>query len=129
MIRMLLVGYLYGIRSETRQCEEVHLNLAYRWFCRLGFEGRVPDRSSFSKNRHGRFGQGDVLRSVFEMVLRCCMDAGLVGGAGALVDGSTVEADANRDKRAAPGDLQAAWRMADDVTRPCLLYTSPSPRD
>lgn len=122
MIRMLLVGYLYGIRSETRLCEEVHLNLAYRWFCRLGFEGRVPDRSSFSKNRHGRFAQGDVLRSVFEMVLRCCMDAGLVGGAGALVDGSTVEADANRDKRAAPGDLQAAWRMADDVTRPVRAY-------
>ncbi|MDO5371414.1 IS1182 family transposase [Paracoccus sp. (in: a-proteobacteria)] len=122
MIRMLLVGYLYGIRSETRLCEEVHLNLAYRWFCRLGFEGRVPDRSSFPKNRHGRFAQGDVLRSVFEMVLRCCMDAGLVGGAGALVDGSTVEADANRDKRAAPGDLQAAWRMADDVTRPVRAY-------
>lgn len=122
IIRMLLVGYLYGIRSETRLCEEVHLNLAYRWFCRLGFEGRVPDRSSFSKNRHGRFAQGDVLRSVFEMVLRCCMDAGLVGGAGALVDGSTVEADANRDKRAAPGDLQAAWRMADDVTRPVRAY-------
>ena len=122
MIRMLLVGYLYGIRSETRLCEEVHLNLAYRWFCRLGFEGRVPDRSSFSKNRHGRFAQGDVLRSVFEMVLRCCMDAGLAGGAGALVDGSTVEADANRDKRAAPGDLQAAWRMADDVTRPVRAY-------
>lgn len=122
MIRMLLVVYLYGIRSETRLCEEVHLNLAYRWFCRLGFEGRVPDRSSFSKNRHGRFAQGDVLRSVFEMVLRCCMDAGLVGGAGALVDGSTVEADANRDKRAAPGDLQAAWRMADDVTRPVRAY-------
>ena len=122
IIRMLLVGYLYGIRSETRLCEEVHLNLAYRWFCRLGFEGRVPDRSSFPKNRHGRFAQGDVLRSVFEMVPRCCMDAGLVGGAGALVDGSTVEADANRDKRAAPGDLQAAWRMADDVTRPVRAY-------
>ncbi|WP_299656368.1 transposase, partial [uncultured Jannaschia sp.] len=62
MIRMLLVGYLYGIRSETRLCEEVHLNLAYRWFCRLGLEGRVPDRSSFSKNRYGRFADGDVLR-------------------------------------------------------------------
>lgn len=122
MIRMLLVGYLYGIRSETRLCEEVHLNLAYRWFCRLGLEGRVPDRSSFSKNRHGRFAQGDVLRSVFEMVVRRCMDVGLVGGAGALVDGSTVEADANRDKRAAPGDLQAAWRMADEVTRPVRAY-------
>jgi transposase len=66
--RMLLVGYLYGIRSETRLCEEVHLNLAYRWFCKLGLEGRAPGRSSFSKNRHGRFAKGDGLRSVFEMV-------------------------------------------------------------
>ena len=115
---MLLGGYLYGIRSETRLREEVHLNLAYRWLCRLGLEGRVPDQSSFSKNRHGRFAAGNVLRTVFELVVRRCMDAGLVGGAGALVDGSTVEADANRDKRAAPGDLQAAWRTSDDVSRP-----------
>lgn len=83
MIRMLLVGHLYGIRSETRLCEEVHLDLAYRWFCRLGLEGRVPDRSSFSKNRHGRFAAGNVPRTVFELVVRRCMDAGLVGGAGA----------------------------------------------
>ena len=63
MIRMLLIGYLYGIRSETRLCEEVHLNLAYRWFCRLGLEGQVPERSTFSKNRHGRFAGGEVLRA------------------------------------------------------------------
>ena len=120
---MLLVGYLYGIRSETRLCEEVHLNLAYRLFCRLGLEGRVPDRSSFSKNRHGRFAQGDVLRSVFEMVVRRCAEEGLVGGTGALVDGSTVEADANCDKRAAPADLQTAWKEDEaTVTRPVRAY-------
>lgn len=73
-------------QSETRLCEEVHLNLAYRWFCRLGLESRVQDRSSLSKNRHGRFAAGNVLRTVIEMVVRRCMDAGLVGGAGALAD-------------------------------------------
>ena len=61
MIRMLIVGYCFGIRSERRLCEEVHLNLAYRWFCRLGLEGEVPDHSTFSKNRHGRFRESDLL--------------------------------------------------------------------
>lgn len=67
-------------QSETRLCEEVHLNLAYRWFCRLGLESRVQDRSSLSKNRHGRFAAGNVLRTVIELVVRRCIDAGLVGG-------------------------------------------------
>jgi transposase len=70
MIRMLLVGYCFGIRSERRLCEEVHLNLAYRWFCRLGLDGDVPDHSTFSKNRHGRFRDSDLLRRLFETVLR-----------------------------------------------------------
>ena len=122
MIRMLLVGYLYGLRSETRLCEEVHLNLAYRWFCGLGLEGRVPDRSSFSKNRHGRFAKGDVLRAVFEMVVRRCMEAGLVGGEGGLVDGSTVEADASRHRRAAPDEVAEAWADPGAVTRPVQAY-------
>ena len=68
MIRMLIVGYCLGIRSERRLCEEVHLNLAYRWFCRLGLDGGVPDHSTFSKNRHGRFRQSDLLRRLFETV-------------------------------------------------------------
>ena len=66
MIRMLIVGYCFGIRSERRLCEEVHLNLAYRWFCRLGLDGAVPDHSTFSKNRHGRFRDSDLLRRLFE---------------------------------------------------------------
>lgn len=122
MVRMLLIGYLYGIRSETRLCEEVHLNLAYRWFCRLGLEGPVPERSTFSKNRHGRFAEGDVLRRVFETVVVICADAGLVGGSGALIDGSTVEADANRDKRAAPEAIQSAWEEKERITRPVQAY-------
>jgi transposase len=67
---MLIVGYCFGIRSERRLCEEVHLNLAYRWFCRLGLDGSVPDHSTFSKNRHGRFRESDVLRRLFETVLQ-----------------------------------------------------------
>src|SRR5215813_11416652 len=98
MIRMLLIGYSFGIRSERRLCEEVHLNLAYRWFCRLGLDGAVPDHSTFSKNRHGRFRQSDLLRRMFETVLRRCMREGLVGGEAFAVDASLIRADANRQK-------------------------------
>ena len=70
MIRMLIVGYCFGIRSERRLCDEVHLNLAYRWFCRLGLDGDVPDHSTFSKNRHGRFRESDLLRKLFETIFR-----------------------------------------------------------
>ncbi len=96
MIRMLIVGYCHGIRSERRLCEEVHLNLAYRWFCRIGLEGEVPDHSTFSKNRHGRFRDSDLLRHVFETVVRRCMAEGLVGGDRFAVDASLIKADANR---------------------------------
>jgi transposase len=98
MIRMLIVGYCFGIRSERRLCEEVHLNLAYRWFCRLGLDGGVPDHSTFSKNRHGRFRQSDLPRRLFETVLRRCIGEGLVGGEGFAVDASLIKADANRQK-------------------------------
>jgi transposase len=98
MIRMLIVGYCVGIRSERRLCEEVHLNLAYRWFCRLGLDGDVPNHSTFSKNRHGRFRESDLLRRVFETVLQRCIEEGLVGGEGFAVDASLIKADANRQK-------------------------------
>ena len=98
MIRMLIVGYCFGIRSERRLCEEVHLNLAYRWFCRLGLNGQAPDHSTFSKNRHGRFRQSNLLRRVFEAVLQRCIREGLVGGEGFAVDASLIKADANRQK-------------------------------
>jgi IS5 family transposase len=98
MIRMLLIGYCFGIRSERRLCEEVHLNLAYRWFCRLGLDGAVPDHSTFSKNRHGRFRDSDLFRRVFEAVLRRCIRERLVGGEGFAVDASLIKADANRQK-------------------------------
>ena len=99
MIRMLIIGYCLGIRSERRLCEEVKLNLAYRWFCRLSIEDPVPDHSTFSKNRHGRFREAEVLRHVFEQVLQSCIDAGLVGGEGFAVDASVVKADASRQRQ------------------------------
>src|SRR3954451_25324682 len=92
----MIIGYCSGVRSERRLYEEVHLNLAYRWFCRLGLEGRVPDHSTFSKSRHGRFRDSDLLRRLFETVLARCIDEGLVGGEGFAVDGSLIRADASR---------------------------------
>jgi transposase len=117
LIRMLLVGYCLGIRSERRLCEEVHLNLAYRWFCRLGLDADVPDHSTFSKNRHGRFRESDLLRHLFETVVRRCMAEGLIGGEGFAVDASLIKADANR-QRCVPGEeglpAAAASRAIDE---------------
>ena len=98
MIRMLLIGYCLGIRSERRLCEEVKLNMAYRWFCRLSIEDKVPDHSTFSKNRHGRFREAEAFRCVFEQVLERCINAGLVIGEGFAVDASVVKADASRQR-------------------------------
>ncbi len=113
MIRMLLIGYCFGIRSERRLCEEVHLNLAYRWFCRLGLEGDVPDHSTFSKNRHGRFRESDLLRELFETTVRRCIAEGLVGGEGFAVDASLIRADANK-QRSAEASEPVDW---DDLAR------------
>jgi transposase len=103
MVRMLIIGYTMGIRSERRLCDEVHLNLAYRWFCRLGLDGKVPDHSTFSKNRHGRFRESNILRQLFESVVERCMVEGLVGAEGFAVDASLIAADANK-QRSIPGD-------------------------
>jgi transposase len=115
LVRMLLVGYCYGIRSERRLCEEVHLNLAYRWFCRLGLNGEVPDHSTFSKNRHGRFRDCDLLRKLFESVVRRCMAEGLVDGAAFAVDASLIAADANKQRSAAGSD-DVDWEAIARVT-------------
>jgi transposase len=121
MIRMLLIGYCYGIRSERRLCEEVSLNLAYRWFCRLGLEDEVPDHSTFSKNRHGRFRESDIFRHLFEAVVRRCMEVGLVGGEGFAVDASVVEADASRYKRVEEGE-PLEWSDQQLSMRPVREY-------
>ena len=99
LLRLLLVGYLYGITSERRLLEEVRMHLAYRWFTRLGFEQEIPDHSTFSKNRHGRFRQSGVFRKVFEEIVRRCLEAGLVEGRNLAVDGTLVGANASNQSR------------------------------
>jgi len=147
MIRMLIIGYCFGIRSERRLCEEVHLNLAYRWFCRLGLDGDVPDHSTFSKNRHGRLRDSDLLRKLFETTVQCCMEAGLVGGDGFAVDASLIWADANKQRSAAGSDAvdweavaatrrsvreyldtldEAAWGAASEVTPKFVSRSDPA---
>ena len=120
MIRMLLVGYCYSIRSERRLCQEVEMNLAYRWFCRLGLEDRVPDHSTFSVNRHGRFRDSDILRTVFEEVVCTCMGAGLVGGEGFAVDASVIEANASRFARIEGSAVD--WTDEQRACRPVQEY-------
>ncbi len=120
MIRMMLLGYCYSIRSDRRLCQEVDMSFAYRWFCGLGLEGRVPDHSTFSVNRHGRFRDSDVLRRVFDRVLLGCMAAGLVRGEGFAVDASVIEADASRFKRVKGAEID--WTDEERARRPIREY-------
>jgi transposase len=120
MMRMLIVGYCYGIRFERRLCEELELHLAYRWFCRLDLDDKVPDHSTFSVNRHGRFRDSDILRQVFEAVVRACMDAGLVKGEGFAVDASVMEANASRYRGKASDEI--AWAEPERQTRAVKEY-------
>jgi transposase len=94
MIRMLLVGYVFAIRSERRLCSEVQVNLAYRWFCKLSIEDSIPDHSVFCRARHERFRESEALRRVFEGVVAKCIAAGLVGGEALSV--SRCEPDQSR---------------------------------
>ena len=121
MARMLIIGYCYGIRSERRLCEEVSMNLAYRWFCRLGLKDKVPDHSSFSKNRHGRFRDHDAFRKLFDSVLRRCMAEGLVQGEGFATDASMIKADSQR-QRSCPGNADIDWGDPEQASRPVREY-------
>src|SRR3984885_10091168 len=102
MIRMLLVGYVFAIRSERALCREMQVNLAYRWFCGLSIEDKLPDHSAFSRARNERFRDSAIFRNVFERVVEACIAADLVGGEGFAVDASLIAADANR-QRSIPG--------------------------
>src|SRR6201986_3112773 len=123
MMRMLIVGYCMGIRSERRLCEEIHLNLAYRWFCRLGLDGRVPDHSTFSRNRHGRFRESDALRRLFESVVQRCIAEGLVSADGFAVDASLIAADANK-QRSVPSKDWKPEEMKENAVRAAREYLS-----
>ncbi len=121
MIRMLIVGCVFAIRSERQLCSEVQVNLAYRWFCQLGIEDGVPDHSVFSRARHERFRQSDALRRVFEGVVAKCTAAGLVGGEGFSIDASLIRADVDKKKRA-PGDQPITWPQAKEASRAVREY-------
>src|SRR5499426_328672 len=105
MLRMLIVGYCYGLRSERKLTQEVELHLAYRWFCRLDLDDKVPHHSTFSENRLHRFRESDVFRHIFERVVSACMAAGLVKGEGFAVDASVMEANASRYHGKAPAEI------------------------
>jgi transposase len=119
MIRMLIVGYVFAIRSERRLCSEVQVNLAYRWFCKLGIEDNIPDHSVFCRARHERFRESDALRRVFEGVVAMCIAAGLVGGEAFSIDASLIKADVDKKKRT-PGDQPIAWPKASHAVREYL---------
>ena len=121
MIRMLIVGYVFAIRSERQLCSEVQVNLAYRWFCKLGIEDGIPDHSVFSRARHERFRQSDALRRVFESVVAKCIAAGLVGGEGFSIDASLIRADVDKKKRM-PGDQPIGWPKAEEASRAVREY-------
>ena len=121
MCRMLIVGYCFGIRSERRLCDEVHLNLAYRWFCQLGIEDAVPNHSTFSKARHGRFRESDLFRRLFEQVVLRCMSEGLVKGEGFAVDASLIRADAS-EIRSIDKDDPIDWSDPKIASRPVTEY-------
>ena len=121
MIRMLIVGYVFAIRSERQLCSEVQVNLAYRWFCKLGIEDGIPDHSVFSRARHERFRQSDALRRVFENVVAKCIAAGLVGGEGFSIDASLIRADVDKKKRT-PGDQPISWPKAEEASRAVREY-------
>src|ERR1700752_4856714 len=121
MIRMLLVGYVFALRSERRLCSEVQVNVAYRWFCKLSVEDQIPDHSVFSRARHERFRESDALRRVFEGVVAMCIAAGLVGGEAFSIDASLIEADGGR-KRRVPGDQPIAWPKVEEASRAVREY-------
>ena len=112
LLRLLLIGYLYGITSERRLLEEVKMHLAYRWFTRLDFGAEIPDHSTFSKNRHGRFRQSAIFREVFEEIVCRCLKEGLVEGKNLAVDGTMIKADASRESRVPRDQLKAAAQIA-----------------
>src|SRR5262249_38596958 len=121
MMRMLIVSYVFAIRSERRICAEVQVNLAYRWFCKLGIEDSIPDHSVFCRARHKRFRESDALRRVFEGVVAKCIAVGLVGGEGFSIDASLIKADVDKKKRA-PGDQPISWPKAEEASRAVREY-------
>src|ERR1700716_4325684 len=121
MIRMLILGYAFGLRSERLLCREIKVNLAYRWFCGLSIEDKIPDHSAFSRARNERFRDNDIFRRVFERVVEACISAGLVGGKEFAVDASLIAADANK-QRSIPGSEWIKERNPETASRAVKEY-------
>jgi transposase len=117
MMRMLIVGYVLAIRSERQLCSEVQVNLAYRWFCGLGIEDKIPDHSVFCRARNERFRESDALRRVFEVVVGACIAAGLVGGEAFSIDASLIKTDADKKKRALAASRSLGLRRRKHLER------------
>jgi transposase len=111
LLRILLIGYLYGISSERKLVEELRMHLAWRWFTGLGFDQEIPHHSTFSKNRHGRFQESKLFEQLFEEMVRQCVEVGLVEGKQLSVDGSFVEANAAKESRIPREQLKEAARV------------------
>ena len=122
---MLIVGYVFALRSERRLCADVQVNLAYRWFCKLGIEDRIPDHSAFCRARHERFRESDALRRVFEGVVAMCIATGLVGGEAFSIDASLIKADVDKKKRL-PGDQPIAWPKTEEASHAVREYLAAS---
>jgi transposase len=117
LLRILLIGYLYGITSERKLVEELRMHLAWRWFTGLGFDQEIPHHSTFSKNRHGRFRESKLFEQLFEQIVRQCVEVGLVQGKSLSVDGSFVEANAAKESRIPREQLEQAAQVHDTVRR------------
>jgi transposase len=129
LLRILLIGYLYGITSERKLVEELRMHLAWRWFTGLGFDQEIPHHSTFSKNRHGRFQESKLFEQLFEEIVRQCVDVGLVQGDDLSVDGSFVEANASKESRIAREQLAEAAQVNQTVRQYLVELEQQNPTD
>jgi len=120
LLRILLIGYLYGITSERKLVEELRMHLAWRWFTGLGFDQEIPHHSTFSKNRHGRFQESRLFEELFGQIVLQCVEVGLVQGKYLSVDGSFVEANASKESRI-PREQLAEVALVNHTVRQYLV--------
>jgi transposase len=129
LLRILLIGYLYGITSERKLVEELRMHLAWRWFTGLGFDQEIPHHSTFSKNRHGRFQESKLFEQLFEQIVRQCVEVGLVQGQHLSVDGSFVEANAAKESRIPREQLAEAAQVNHTVRQYLVELEQQNPTD
>jgi transposase len=129
LLRILLIGYLYGITSERKLVEELRMHLAWRWFTGLGFDQEIPHHSTFSKNRHGRFQESKLFEELFKQIVRQCVEVGLVQGKHLSVDGSFVEANASKESRIPREQLVEAAQVNQTVRQYLVELEQQNPTD